>query len=360
MAHVPLPLRGVAVLLLAASTVFGQSPEPPADFALDSISPNSPDLLRQFSNETHNPLLNLMVDGELTSFEAAPPKEGTKIKPTPQTQSESSATAPSDGCVLDGCADGIECPTVPNFLPFACSPPTPPCNCRKCLRNRSRGHCGGNGCNGGYGNPYLSWPGCPICFYGAPLVPCDGGCCNHWRGKCWGHKCCPKQGQGYPYGWSGCNTMCGDGFWGGDFCDGCMPFVAPPPAQKCRWCQRKQGCGHSGYGYPNCGYVFSGYCDGCSPYVAPPPPPQQSKCRWCQRKYSSCGYGYGGGYGYQGCGYPGWDGDGDGCGKHRQGFGLFRHCRCCQKQPYPNYGCSMMPSMDGDMFFGDGAFGSDF
>jgi hypothetical protein len=353
MAHVPLPLRGVAVLLLATSTVVGQTPEPPAEFSLETNGPSSPDLLRQFSTEMHNPLINLMVDGELTSFDAAPPKEAAKIKPTPQSQSEPSKSEPSDDCVADGCPAEVECPTVPNFLPFTCSSP-PPCNFRKCLRNRSHRHCDGCGPCGGCGNPYLGWPGCPVCFYGAPLVPCDGCGCNLFHKKCWGHRCCARQGHGCSCGWNSWNTMCGDGFLDEDCC-GCWS----PPPPKCRWFQHKHGCRHSGYGYPSCGDICGGLCDGCAPYVAPSPP--NCNCRWCQRKHgSSCGYGYCGGYGYQGCGYPGWDGCDDGCGKHCRGFGLFRNCRCGHKQPpYPCYG-SPMPSNDGDLFCGDGAFGGDF
>lgn len=394
MVRVPLPFRGVAVLLLVASTALGQTPEPPAEFSLDSIGPSSTDLLRQFSTEIHNPLLTLMVDGELTSFDAAPPKEATKIKPTPQSKSASSATTESDSCPAE-----IECPTAPCALPFACYPPPPPqqqCHCRKCQRKHSHGHrggCGygqGQGYGGGYGNPYLNWPSCPAwCFYGAPLVPCEGGCGHrrHQKHGC-GHGGCANQGYGSPYGygcWAGWNAMGGDGCLDEGCCGGCMPFMAPPPQQQCHChkCQRKHGHGNSGYGgYPYGGgygggwgmgyggFMGEGWCGDCMPYMAPPPPQQQCHCRKCQRKHhgSSNEYGYGGGYGYGGCGsggcgYPGWAGDGEGqggCGKQRHG--LFHHSRHCQQPPpYPGYGYPMMMScMGGEPFCSDCAFGSDF
>lgn len=393
MTRVPLPLRGVAVLLLAASTALGQTGEPPVEFTLDPSSPNSSDLLRQFSSESHNPLINLMVDGEFTALDAAPPKENAKIKPTPQAK-----TAEKEIEVdAESCPGEVECPTAPNCLPFAYCPPPPQqqCHCRKCQRKQRCGHRGGcgNGCGNGYGNgnPYLGWPGCPICFYGAPLVPCEGGCggCRkHQRRGC-GHSCGGNQGYGCGYGygcgsggWQGWNTMCGDGGWN-QGCGGCMPYVAPPPQQQqchCRKCQRqrKHGCGNSGcgnssgygYGYGggwNMGY--GGYMDCCGGCWTPPPQ-QQCQCRRCQRKHggsNNCNYGggygccSGNGYGY---GYPGWAGGYEEC---NQGCGRRRHSRChrnqgCQQpQPYACFGCPMMmPCMGGELLCGEGAFGSDF
>lgn len=381
MAHVPLPWRGVAVLLLAASTALGQTGEPPAEFSLDPSTPSSPDLLRQFSLESHNPLLNLMVDGEFTSYDAAPSKADAKIKPAPQTKaSEKEIEVDSESCPGE-----IECPSAPVCLPFAyCPPPQQQqCHCRKCQRKQSRGHRGGCGGGGnGYGNPYLGWPGCPICFYGCPLVPCEGGCggCRkHQRRGC-GHGC-GNQGYGCAYGggyggWQGWNSMCGDGFLNQGCCGFCQPYVAPPPQQcQCRKCQRKRGCGNSGGG---CGYGggygggwgmgYGGFMDGCCGCWMPPPQ-QQCQGRKCQRKHGrSNNCNYGGGYGCcsgngYGCGYPGWGGYGEcneGCGRRRHSR-CHRNQGCQQPAPYACFGCPMMmPCMGGELLCGEGAFGSDF
>jgi hypothetical protein len=342
MARVPLLFRGVAVLLLAASAVVGQTPEPPAELlSLDSVGPSSPDFLRQFSADPRHPLLSLMADGELTAFETAAPQEASKLKPTPKASSAASKSAAAeDDCVLDGgqLGDGglaAACPTVSDCLPFACSPPQP-CCCRKCQRQRKRchGHCGGND----YGNPYLNWPTCPAwCFYGAPLEPCNQGCCG--RGRCRKH--CGRN-QGYGWGCDGCF-----GGWGEDgFLDGCGFGCMPPPSQKCCFhnrqrCHRQHCCG-SGWGMDYGGYLAGGFCGDCMP------PP--CNCRKCQRKHrcsSGCGYCYG----YSGWGMDGCYGGGCGCGKHHGRRGLFH--RCCHQQPYP----MMMPCMDGCMFDGAYAFG---
>jgi hypothetical protein len=362
MVRVPLLFRGAAVLLLAASTVVGQTPEPPVELlSIDPLGPSTPDFLRQFSADGRHPLLSLMVAGELTSFDASAAQDSTKqdsskIKPSPQTPSTAPKTGTCEGILLDGdgCPSGncdgllddcVACPTVPNFLPFACSPP--PCCCRKCMRKYGRGHC----CSHGpAANPYLDWPCCPAwCFYGAPLVPASDGCCG--RRHLFGHKhCCGSSGHGCPYG--GWGMGC-DGWVDGGAC-GCTP----PPPRYCRKCQK-----HSKHGYgPGCGYPYGGWGMGCDGWVDGgfcdcTPPPRY--CRKCQRKH--CGsYGYG---------YPGWDGCygymdpyyacGHGCGKHR-GFGLFHRCRCCQPPPYPY--CTapmMMPCMDTGPFCADCVFGGD-
>jgi hypothetical protein len=113
-----------------------------------------------------------------------------------------------------------------------------------------------------------------------------------------------------------------------------------------------------GYG----GFLDGGCCGGCMPFMAPPPPPP-CHCHKCQRKHG-CSYGYG----YVGCGYPGWPAypvpgacmaDGyDGCGKHH---GLFHRCRGCHHPPsYPYYAYPMMPCMAAGPFCADCAFGGDF
>jgi hypothetical protein len=373
MVRVSLLFRGVAVLLLAASAAAAQTPEPPAEFlSLDSFGPSSPDLLRQFSADARHPLLALMVDGELTSFDVSAgqdssKQDSSKIKPTPQKSStapktdvpdgaivlDGDGTLGGDGCggLLEGCGLATACPMVPNLLPLACPPPPPPCCCRKCQRKFGHRHCGGCGCGygAGYGNPYLGWPCCPAwCFYGAPLVPGNQGCCG--RGRCWRKHSCGC-GYGYPYcdGYGGWD-MGYDGFADGGFC-GCY---MPPPPCSCRKCQRhnRHCCGY-GYGYSYGGWMDGGFC-GC--YMPPPPPP--CCCRRCQRKHG-CSYGYG---------YPGWDdcyggmypyyGCGYGCGRHHGG--LFQRRRCCQPPPYPYCPAPMMmPCMDAGPFCADCAFGGD-
>src|SRR5579875_2287749 len=97
MVRVPLAFRGIAVLLLAASTVVGQTPEPPAELlSLDPLGPSTPDFLRQFSSDTRHPLLALMVDGELTSFDDSKPQDSSKLKPTPQKSSTAPKTESCD------------------------------------------------------------------------------------------------------------------------------------------------------------------------------------------------------------------------------------------------------------------------
>jgi len=381
MVRVPLPFRGVAVLLLAATTVVGQTPEPPAELlSLDPLGPSTPDFLRQFSADSRHPLLTLMVDGELTSLEASAPQESSKLKPTPQASSAASKKAADDDCVvedglLDGCQLGTACPSVPNYLPFACSPP--PCNCRKCQRERKHAHAhGGNyGCGAGYGygcgqgygygqgygNSYLNGPTCPAwCFYGAPLEPANRGCCGRHCGRQHGRGC---PDYGFPYGGGyggGWNMTCGDGFMEG----GCgFGGYMPPPQQGCgcRRCQRhhqQQGCGNQGYGYPYGGgygggwgmgyggYTGGGFCGGCMPYM--PPPQQGCGCRKCQRHHQQQGYSYG-----YGC--PGWSvNEGTGCGRHSR----FHRHRGCSQPSYPNYPYPMMmPCMGGESFGSEFSFG---
>lgn len=380
MVRVPLLFRGVAILLLIASTAVGQTPEPPTDLlSLDPLDSSPPDFLRQFSTDSRHPLLTLMVDGELASFEASSAQDSSKLKPTPKASSSASKSAAADddcvldGGVLDGGQLGSGCPTVSNCLPFACFPlQAPACNCRKCQRQRKHGHsnCGGHGCGAGYGygggwnNSYLNWPTCPAwCFYGAPLVPAQQGCGRHCgrRHHCGNQNCGYSYGCGYGGGW---NTMGGDGFMN----SGCGCFMPPPPQQcGCRKCQRhhrQHGCGNQGYG---CGYgggwgmgyggyMDGGFCGSCMPYL---PPPQQNCQRRCHRKHGcSSNYGYWG-YGCPGWGgHPGWDGGscGSSCGRHH---GHFRGHRCHGQQPYPYCPYSTMtPCMGGEMFgMGGGMLG---
>jgi hypothetical protein len=359
MLRVPLPFRGVAVLLLAATTVAGQTPEPPAELTLDPIDSNSPDFLRQYSADARHPLLQFMVDGELTAFDATPPQESSRLTPTPDSKSKTPATESSPHLTevvpdeIDGPADStclpFDGPAAPTCLPFACPPP-PPCSCRKCQRRLKHAHCGNYG--PGCGNPYLGWPGgCPgDCGPSANSYPgCGSRGCRHKHG------CGSPWGGGYGgscggYG-GGCGMMGCDGFMDGGFCGSCMPYMAPPPPPPpppcfCRKCQRKHGgcgaygspwgggygCGCDGYGGMGCGGFMDGCFGGCN---APPPPPP---CHRCLRKHG-CSYGYG----YAGCGYPCWPAypvpganmvDG-GC---NQGHGLFHRCRGHHHTPpYPYY-----------------------
>jgi hypothetical protein len=176
---------------------------------------------------------------------------------------------------------------------------------------------------------------------------------------------------------------------------GCGGYPPPYPYQGCcgHKCHRQhgccqQGCGYGGYGYPYGGYGggwggmgyggfmdggwggmgyggmgFGGFMDGCGGgcFMSPPPPPCCS--RKCHRKH-----GCGSGYGYAGCGYPGWPaypvpgayGYDDGgyncnyggcCGKHR-----CRHRRhCCQSPaPYPYWAYPMVGGCCGMGFDGMG------
>lgn len=426
MVRVPLPFRGVAVLLLAASTVAGQTPEPPAELPLEPSIPRSTDFLRQYSGDLHHPLLSLLVEGDLTSLDAGtlPPKE-TASRLAPKAQSGGAKPALTEvgpGAIEVGAgACEIECPTTPTCLPFCPPPPPPPCHCRKCQRMHKHRHCGnygpGYGCNygGGYGgNPYLNWPcgmgGCPGCYGPAPYQ----GCCSHKSRHKHGCGCGPMYpGCGYPYG-GGCGSGYGGGYGGGygsgcgmgygGFMDGgcgdCMPYIAPPPPPPpppcwCHKCQRKHGCGHQGCGYPGYGYGGwgsgygggygggwgmmgnDGFMDGgfggcCAPY-APPPMPSCS-CHKCQRKH-----GCSPGYGYAGCGYPGWpaypvpgwnqwDCGSNNCGKScgggcckRRGCWSHHGHGCQQPAPYPYWAYPQAtPCMRAEPFCGDCAFDGGF
>ena len=403
MIRVPLALRGVAVVLFAASTVFGQTVEPPAELPVDPSPPGSPDLIRDYSTESRHPLLNWMTEGQLTSFDSLPSQDSARLQPKPQVSQPSTApaTEPSLSCTatepFDSCPVEIDCPSVPICLPFAYPPQQPPCHGHKCHRRHKHSTCGGSAA--GYGNPYLGWP-CAMNGYGggyAPSSPYQGCGCRKCQRK---HHQCGSNGPGYagcgyPYGGyaGGCGSMGCGGFMDGGYGDGCSPFMAPPPPPQChcRKCQRKHHGGQQGYGYPGYGFQgggnpygggygggwggmgFDGGMDGCcgggycSPFVAPPPPPQ-CHCRKCQRKH------HGGqqGYGYQGCGYPGWpaypvpgasmvdggynDCNGYGCGKHHHG--LFHHCRACHHKtpPYPYSAYPMMMNsccMQEEMFCSD-------
>ena len=377
MVRVPLPFRGVTVLLLAASTVVGQTPEPPAELSFDPGSSSSADFLQQFSSEKSHPLLALMVDGQLTSLDSATLPDSSRLKPTPQTQSASPAPATES---VEACPDEVECPTIPTFLPYACPPRPPPAHKHSLFQRHHKSHCGGSGRD--CGNPYLGWPcamnGYDDCYGSSsdPYQPQGSG------GHKWFHKhgCSANNGRaypgcGYPYG-SGCGMMGDGGFLDGGCCGGFSPYLAPPPPPQChcRKCQRKHGHGQQGgyadYGFPygggcgmmgNGGFMDGSFCGGCAPYAPPPPP--QCHCRKCQRKR---------GYGYEGSGYPGWpaypvpganmvddgynfytDPNCRGCGKHHR-CGLFHHCRHHNPSPYPYYAYpQMMPCMQMEAFCDD-------
>lgn len=319
MARVPLPFRGVAVLLLAASAVAGQTPEPPTELlSLDAFSSSSPDFLRQYSADPRHPLLALMVDGELTSFEADQAKDSAKPKLVPQpAPSASPKTKSSGGIIVDGCPGDecpcdMACPMAPNMLPYACSPP--PCSCRKCQRKCSHNR-RGHSCE----NPYLNWPSCPgLCFYGAPLEPCQG---------CHSRRCSHKRCRS-------CAADCGS--WDGDSFCGCWM-----PSQSCghkshsrhNRCSRSSGCGYpccaDGWGMEDC------FCDCWTP------PPSCGHKSHRRHKCSNC-------YGCAGYACPGWGADdcmascskcGHRCGGHRSRRG---HHGCQQPCFYP----MMMPCMD--------------
>lgn len=392
MLRVPLPIRGVAVLLLAAATVVGQTPEPPAELlSLDSFDQGPPDFLRQFSADARHPLLALMADGELASLDASATQDSSKLKPTPQSSAKAPKTGSSggatvdgaevDGGALDGCQEGClfgggsfasGCSMGQSFMPFACAPPPPQCCCRRCQRKCGHRHGGGcgYGAGAGYGwggNPYLNGPSCgSLCFYGAPLVPGNQGC-GHRR--C-GHRHCggcanygSSYGGGYGGGW---NMMGGEGFFGegGGFCGAWTPCM-PPPTCGCRKCQRHHhnrcGGGGGGYGYGyggGWGMGYGGYMEGgfCGCYM-----PQPCNCHRCRRHGCSSGYGYGGGYG---------------CGCSRHHFGGRCH-RGCQQPYYPMMmpctgmmsgmgmmsdmgmmsGTGMMSGMGWESFGGDSSFG---
>lgn len=363
MVRVPLPFRGVAVLLLAASTVIGQTPEPPAELPLDPGSSSSAEFLRQFSSENNHPLLSLMVDGQLTSFDSASAPESSRIKPTPKTPPKTPAAEADEACPVED-----ECPEVATFLPYACPPPPPHKH-----RLFHRHHDNEDGAYGSEcGNPYLGWP-CDMgnCYNPSPYSYQAKCCAGHkWFHK---HGCAANNAPAY----TGCHFPCGSGYGGGfidgDCWGGCAPYLAPPPPPPChcRKCQRKhahgQQGGYPGYGSPygdygsmgNDGFMDGGFCDGCSAFAPPLPP--QCHCRKCQRKR---------GYGYEGCGYPSWpaypvpganvvddcyngysNANGCGCGKHHY---LFGRCHHHKQQPYPY--CAypqMMPCMDVESFCAD-------
>jgi hypothetical protein len=399
MVRVPLPFRGVAVLLLAASTVVGQTPEPPAELLpLDSVAPTTPNFLREFSADPRHPLLALMVDGELSSLEPAQAQDSSKIKPQAKSSSAAPKTDTSEGVIVDdgqfggqlggqlgggqlgggqlsggllgdgqcdggllgggfgggmcgGCGQETMGPMAPNMLPFACAPP--PCCCRKCQRRCGHKHCGGCGSGGGCGNAYLNWPSCPPCFY---CSPCNAGCHKH---RCGRRHCGGCGNYGYGGGWDmGC-----DG-WGMD-CGCWMP--APSCGHKCH--RRHKHCG----GYPCCGgYGGGGWdmgCGGgwdmgygggwgmdCGCWM--PPPCSGHKCH---RRHgcSNCCYGGYGYSGWDGCGY----GYGCGCGRHHRSR-CHRGCQqlCCYPMMTPCMGmssgmgmCSGMGMMSG---MGCESFGS--
>jgi len=411
MLRVPLPFRGVAVLLLAASTAIAQTPEPPAELPLDPLAPSSPEFLRQYSDSSRHPLLQFLVDGELTSLDETPKQKEKSPRLTPLPDAKNAT--PSTACGSSACEDlavEIDCPSAPCFLPYACPPPPPPmCHCRKCQRQRKHAH----GCGSGpsCGNPYLGWPGGYPGCYGPSPCPYQG-CCSH-KGR-------HKHGCGYGYGYGGygyggggspwggsggygggCGMMGCDGFLDGGCCGSCMPYMAPPPPPPpppcfCRKCRKKyscgqQGCGYPGYGSPwgggyeggyGGGYGMMGSCggfmDGCCGGGYAPPPPPPCPCRKCQRKHG-CSYGYG----YAGCGYPGWPAYpapganmwdngyngftdpncfGGGC-KHHHCHGRCHHCRGCHHtQPYPWYAYpqAMPCMMDAEPCCMDCGCGGDF
>ena len=313
-----------------------------------------------------------MADGEFVTFDADAPKDSSpRLKPTPDAKAKKPSTESSPP-LTEVFPDEVECPEVPCFLPYTCPPPPPPpCYCRKCQRHRKHAQ----GCNSGpgYGNPYLGWPGGYPGCYGPPSCPYQGCSCRKCRHKqgC-GYGGCGYPGYGNPYGGGyggGYGAMGYGGFMDGDCCGG-MPYMAPPPPPPpppcfCRKCRRKYGCDHHGggspgYGYPGYGYggfMEGGFAGGCMP----PPPPPPCPCRRCQRKHG-CSYGYG----YAGCGYPGWpaypvpganwdeggynsftDPNCFGCSKHHH---LFSRCKrnhgCHHTQPYPWYAYPpVMPCM---------------
>ncbi len=379
MVRIPLPFRGVAVLLLAASTVVGQTPEPPAELLpLDSVTPNPPNFLREFSADPRHPLLALMVDGELTSLEPAQAQDSSKkIKPEPKSSSAAPKTDKSEGVIVDdgqlgggllggqcdgallgdgqceggllggGCGEGLcggcglegMCPTVPNMLPFACSPPPP--GCRKC--HRKCGHKHGGGC----GNAYLNWPCSPPCFY---CSPCNEGCRKH---RC-GHRHCGGCGNyGYGDGWGmdcGCwapSPSCGHKCHRHHkHCGGCAAYGKPCGGYGGGW-----GMGYAGgWDMGCCGGWGTGLDGGwgmdCGCWM--PPPSCGHKCHRRHGCSHSC---------YSGYGYPGWDGCGcgygfdDGCGKHHRGR---CHRGCQQACYYP----MIMPCMGTWSGFGCDSFGA--
>jgi hypothetical protein len=381
MVRVPLGFRGVAVLLLAASTVAGQTPEPPDELLLEPFQPRSTDFLRQYSAESHNPLLNLVVEGQLTALDAAPapPKDSSRLTPTPQQDSAKPklTEVPPGAIEIDdpGACTGMpnagpeacsgmpnagpeacsgmptDCPEAPNCLPFA---GPPPCCTSKCKHRSRHQRCAS--CSPCDGNPYLGWP----CDMGG----CQGGRCH----KCRRNRCCGWDGPscGYACG-GGCSGGYGGCFGGyGGFADsGCTPYIAPaPPPCFCHKCQRKHGCGHQGCNQAWCGGPGYGWgCDGgfdggwdggfgCGGFSCAPP---SCPCRRCQRKH-----GCSSGYGYAGCGCPCWpaypvpgwnmdDGGSSCCGCRRfGGCGCWTHfprCHCRHVPPYPS--CAYPGGMSG-------------
>jgi hypothetical protein len=306
MVRASLPTAGVAAVLLVASAAVGQTPSPFDEYSSPFIVPTSAEMMWEEPAETPPPL-ELVEDGLVMSFDAAPPQDPKRIKPTPQKDGQTKEP-PSSACPDGGCDVVLE-----DFPTFCCLPFAAPCQqqqqgCHNKGRRRNRGGChnNGGGCGNGYGNPYFDCPG----FCAAPQQQnCGGRRCHRNKGGCNNGGC--NNGYG---GWGGFG-------WDGGFgCDGFCGYY-PPPTQ--------QGCG----------------------------------CRRCQRKHHSggqscprCGYPNGGGYGNAWAfPVPGWSVDcNDGCGgKH--GHGLFRRCHGCNQQqpqqPYPYWGMPQPCFMDGDFSF---------
>lgn len=328
MVRASLPTAGVAAVLLVASAAVGQTPSPFDEYSSPFIIPASAEVIWEQPAETPPPL-ELVEDGLVMSFDAAPPKDAPRIKPTPQKDGQTQPP-PSTACPDGGC-DGV----LEDFPTFCCLPFAAPypqqqqqgCSGHKHNR-RNRGGCQNNNCGGngnGWGNPYLNWPygpsGCPGFCAPPQQQNCGGRRCHRNKGGCNGGGC--NNGGGYGYGYGGYGGY--PGAWGGFGGDG-------------------------GFG-----------CDGFCGYYPPPTQQQGCGCHKHQRKHHSrgqscprCGYPNGGGYGNAWAfPVPGWSVDcNDGCsGKHH---GLFRRCHSNQQQPQqpcPYWGMQQPCFMDGDFSF---------